>query len=365
MPTRGLYVGLLVLVLALPATSATAPNAGELLAQRRALATYTAMQRYFYVPATASYNGIYPSAGHAQVWPYSQMLWATLELAHIPGAGTPALADLAARIAGLGAYGNRTRGGVVYNAVYGGKTYVFYDDNAWISLALIDASDLMRRASLLVAARQVFKPIESGWDASPRDPCPGGVYWIRSRRNHDRTAVSTANGALIGGLLFQRTHLRYYLDWARRAYRWSQRCLGTPAGLVSDHIDKAGAIDTRTWSYNQGAMIATGVSLYRATGERRYLNEAERTANAALAMLKDPLHSGEPASFLAIFYRDLLQLNAIAPSRNDRAAVESFANAVWTWERNANTGLFYFGHTNATLLDQAAMVQVYAALAAS
>src|ERR1700682_1997506 len=207
MATRGLYVvGLLLLVLALPATSATAPNAGELLAQRRALTTYTAMQRYFYVPATASYNGIYPSAGHAQVWPYSQMLWATLALARVPAAGTPALADLAARIAGLDAYGNRTRGGVVYDAVYGGKTYVFYDDNAWISLALIDASDLTRRSSFLIAAQTAFRSIASGWDSSPRDPCPGGVYWIRSRRNHDRTAVSTANGALIGGLLYQRTH---------------------------------------------------------------------------------------------------------------------------------------------------------------
>jgi hypothetical protein len=363
MPAHRLLLGgLLFLMLALPATAA--PNTSELLAQHRALATYSAMQQYFYVPATASYSGIYPSAGHAQVWPYSQMLWATLQLARIPGAGSTALADLPTRIAGLGAYGTRTSGGIVYDAVYGGRTYVFYDDNAWISLALIAASDLTRERSLLGTARQVFRPIEAGWDSNPRDPCPGGVYWIRSRRNHDRTAVSTANGALIGALLYQRTHVQYYLDWARRAYRWSQRCLGTPSGLVSDHINDAGTVDTRPWSYNQGAMIAAGVNLYRATGERRYLLDAEHTANAAVAMLKDPLNSAEPASFLAIFYRDLLELAAVDHSRQDRAAVESFANVVWTRERNASTGLFYFGHTNATLLDQAAMVQVYAALAA-
>jgi predicted alpha-1,6-mannanase (GH76 family) len=321
------------------------------------------MQHYFYVPATASYNGIYPAAGHAQVWPYSQALWATLELARIPGSGVSARADLAARIDGLGAYGNRTRSGVVYDAVYGGQTYVFYDDNAWISLALIDASDLMRKPSLLTGARRVVTPIEGGWDSHPGDPCPGGVYWIRSKRNHDRAAVSTANGALIGALLFQHTHELNYLDWARRAYRWSQRCLGTPSGLVADHIDAAGTVDTRTWSYNQGAMIAAGVSLYRATGERRYLRDAEQTATATLAMLGDPLTSGEPASFLAIFYRDLLALTAVDPHRSDRAAVESFANAAWAHERDTRTGLFYFGHTDATLLDQAAMVQVYAALA--
>jgi predicted alpha-1,6-mannanase (GH76 family) len=249
--------------------------------------------------------------------------------------------------------------------VYGGKTYVFYDDNAWISLALIDASDLTGNPTFLADARKVFRPIEAGWDSNPGDPCPGGVYWIRSTRNHDRAAVSTANGALIGALLYRHTHVPYDLDWARRAYYWSQRCLGTPTGLVADHIDSAGTVDTRTWSYNQGAMIAAGVNLYRATGDRRFLHDAETTASAALAMLQDPLNSGEPASFLAIFYRDLLELAAVDPTQNYRAAVESFANAAWTRERNAHNGLFYFGHTNATLLDQAAMVQVFAALAAT
>src|SRR5262249_46251925 len=148
---------------------------------------------------------------------------------------------------------------------------------------------------------------------------------------------------------------------ARRAYRWSERCLGTPTGLVADHIDRDGTVDERTWSYNQGAMIATGVSLYRATGDRQFLHDAERTATAALALLKDPLGSGEPASFLAIFYRDLLVLKA--PS--GRAAAESFADAAWARARDGRTGLFHFGETYATLLDQAAMVQIYAALASS
>ncbi|HWX10314.1 MAG TPA: glycoside hydrolase family 76 protein [Gaiellaceae bacterium] len=358
-------VGLLLFVLASPVTARSEHSARDLQAQRRALAAYAAMQRYFYVPATRSYNGVYPATGHAQVWPYSQALWATLELAHIPHAGAKALAALPTRIAGLGAYGNRALGGIVYNAVYGGQTYVFYDDNAWISLALIDASDLTGDPKLLADARKVFRPIKAGWDSNPGDSCPGGVYWIRSMRNHDRGAVSTANGALIGVLLYRHAHVVYDLDWARRAYNWSQRCLGTPDGLVADHIDSAGTVDTRTWSYNQGAMIAAGVNLYRATGERRYLNDAETTAGAALALLQDPLNSGESASFLAIFYRDLLELAAVDHNESYRAAVESFANAAWTRERSPHNGLFYFGHTNATLLDQAAMVQVFAALAAT
>lgn len=332
--------------------------------QGRAVVSYAAMQRYFYSPSTRSYSGIYPTAGLAQVWPYSQALWATLELAHLHGAGAAALADLPGRIAGLDAYGRRTRAGVVYYALYGNQTYLFYDDNVWISLALINASDLMRSRALLTAATQVFRPIEAGWDSKPGDPCPGGVYWIASAKIDNRAAVSTANAALIGALLYRHTHVASYLTWALRAYRWTQQCLGTPAGLVNDNINGAGTVETTTWSYNQGAMIAAGVNLYLATHDHSYLADAETTADAELSTLKAPLTSGEPAAFLAIFYRDLLDLASVDPSPRYRAAVEAFADAAWQ-ARNQRTGLFYFGHTRATLLDQAAMVQVYAALAAS
>jgi|SRR5579884_1168805 len=345
-----------------PARSAASSDA---LARQRAIATYAAMQRYFYVPATHAYRGIYGQRGHAQVWPYSQALWAAIELARIPRVGRAALADLRALVAGLRAYGIRTRGGIVYNAVWGERTYVFYDDNAWIGLALIDAAALLRDRTLLEKAREVFSPIEAGWDSNPTDPCPGGVYWIRSAKNHERATVSTANGALIAALLYRRTHVPAYLGWARRAYRWTRQCLATPTGLVADHIDSTGTIDTHTWSYNQGAMIAAGVALYLDTGDRSYLDDARATADAELASLQDPLGSGESASFLAIFYRDLLSLAAVDPSPRYRLAVESFADAAWSTERSASTGLFSFGHTRATLLDQAAMVQVYAALAAS
>ena len=110
-------------------------------------------------------------------------------------------------------------------------------------------------------------------------------------------------------------------------------------------------------------MIAAGVHLYRATGKRQYLLDAERTADAALRKIGDPLSSGEPPVFLAIFYRDLLDLTDALPARPHRAAVEAFADEAWTHARNPATGLFSFDRRGPTLLDQAAMVQVYAELA--
>ena len=110
-------------------------------------------------------------------------------------------------------------------------------------------------------------------------------------------------------------------------------------------------------------MIAAGVRLYRATGERRYLADAERTANRALAAIGDPLEVRRAAGVP----RDLLPRPSRADressrARTDRAAEEAFADEAWARARDPRTGLFRFDGRRPTLLDQAAMVQVYAEL---
>ena len=75
------------------------------------------------------------------------------------------------------------------------------------------------------------------------------------------------------------------------------------------------------------------------------------------------LATGEPASFLAIFYQDLVPLMPLADAGSIRHDLAAFAARAWADERDPTTGLFHFGHTYATLLDQSAMVEVYAELA--
>jgi hypothetical protein len=362
---RMLAVGLVVL-LAFAEAQIARPQPDRSLARTRALASYAAMERYFYDPPSRSYRGAFPPNGHAQAWPYSQALWATLQMARVPRAGAPALRALRSMIAGLEPYRHSTGAAneLVYDAVYQGRKNVFSDDNAWIGLALIDASDFLHDRSLLAAAAHVFKSISSGWNLTSRDACPGGLYWVRSTKNKQRGAVSAANTALVASLLYLHTHEGTHLAWARRAYDWTRRCLSAPSGLVADHIDPDGTVDHRIWSYNQGAMIATAVRLYEATHESRYLREAEQTARAALGLFQDPIASREPAVFMAIFYRDVLSLAEVDRNPDIRAAVEAFADAAWEKQRDDQTGLFHFGETAASLLDQAAMVQIYAVLAA-
>jgi predicted alpha-1,6-mannanase (GH76 family) len=231
-------------------------------------------------------------------------------------------------------------------------------------MALVNASDATRDPSSLATARQLFTLVSDGWDSKGTDPCPGGVFWKRTGSNHDRNTVTTANSALVALTLYESSPKASYLSWAQRAYSWAKSCLGTSSGLVADHIDLAGRIDPHTWSYNQGAMIAAAVGLFRVTGERSYLRDAEQDADATLAKLGDPFASGEPAVFLAIFYRDLLELSAAVPGRADRSALATFANEAWAKARDPKTGIFHFNHNVGTLLDQAAMVQIYATLAA-
>jgi predicted alpha-1,6-mannanase (GH76 family) len=205
--------------------------------------------------------------------------------------------------------------------------------------------------------------VNDGWDRDESHPCPGGVFWTRAGANRDRNTVTTANASLLAARLFLRTGQTGYLAFARKAYAWTERCLGRQDGLLADHIDLRGRVDWTTWSYNQGAMIAAGALLFRATGERSYLADAGRTADAALKAFRYPLASGEPPVFLAIFYRDLEELRAVRPGRDERGQLADFAEDAWQHARDPRTGLFHFGGRGPTLLDQAAMVQIFAQLA--
>jgi hypothetical protein len=365
------FLAALLAACALSLGAGEAGDASPALARVRALESYALMQRYFYVPATRSLNGTYPPVGrrHAQVWPYSQALSATLELAQLPGGGAAARGALPRMISTLAAYRAPIRQ-LAYAPLYGGKGNAFYDDNAWIGIDLVEAAALLHDEADLDAAQRVLAWMESGWDAKAR-VCPGGVYWLmpggrywnRSPRARYRTAVSTANGALLAVLLYEQTHRRGDLAWAEKAYAWTAACLGSGDGLIADHIDAAGHVTADIHSYNQGAMVATAVDLYRVTRRRAYLANALRIADASLAAFQNPFDSGEEASMLSIYYGDLLTLTPIARSGEIRRAVTSFADRAWAEERDPATGLFQFGHTLATLLDQSAMVQLYAELA--
>jgi hypothetical protein len=367
----------------------------------RAVATYRAMQRAFGVsqvagspvrtPRVLLYRDIYPSdpgARSAHLWPFSRALVGTLDLAGVPAAllgGASYRAAVQDRLQGLARYwqaGAQPPGyasGVV--AEGGGDRY--YDDNAWVGLALVQYARMGGDAAALERAAEVFRFLASGWDRAQAAPYPGGVFWVEAPWNRDRGVVSNAPAAVLGFHLRELTGATAFEDGADDAvgaaamYDWVNRTLdssGAGLGLYWDKVFGAsGQIDQTLWSYNQGSMIAANLLRHRLAGasDSPYLGRAESIAARALAQYAGDGYLTQDPPFNAVFFRALLALHARTADEALRAdvlaAMQGYADRAWDDPslRDPASGLFRFRGPGqpARLEDQAAMLQVYALLA--
>jgi hypothetical protein len=342
----------LALLLVAPAAAADVNGA-------RARAAEAALERAFAAPASGLYLERSGGRDVAYVWPFSQALAASVAVARLPDA-TPAERRAArVRLAALEHY----RLGPVYRSRPGGD--VFVDDNQWIAFDLLDGRALLRDPHVLARARTLFAFAVEEWDDNPSHPCPGGVYWSQRRPNRDRAAVSTAGAALLGARLASLPGADpAYAWWSRRMLDWLDRCLLLPSGLYANAVALDGSVNGRAWSYNQGLAIGALVLAARA-GDPTALARAEQVANASLWFLDPAELRAEPPEFDAVLARNLLLLGRLDGDPRWYAAVQSYADAAWTLERDPRSGLFLFGAKRPRLLAQAALVQIYALLAGS
>lgn len=256
----------------------------------------------------------------------------------------------------------------------GGDT--FYDDNAWVGLNLMRAVRMAADPATLGQAQEAFASIIGGWDINPTDPHPGGVFWKRQtaiETNHDRNTVSNAPSAELALRLYQITGQQVYIDWGKRLYDWVNASLRDPAdGLYQDHVRQDGTIDATKWSYNQGTMIGANVllyQLYRASAPATastHLTQAKAIASTALAYYEQHGYFGQDPAFNAIVWRNLLLLASIDTTylAATKQAMQTYADSTWITNRREDN-LFYFpaNATTATLVDQAAMIEIHACLA--
>jgi hypothetical protein len=326
----------------------------------RAIVAYRTMERTFHDSQKGLYRETAQVDSAATAWPYSQAVSAAIALSNVPRVGKHYLAAARKHIAELEQYA-RTDGAYV---PFLGSSNVYFDDNEWIALDLLDWHERTGAARPLARAKAVFRLVTSAWDGDDNHPCAGGIFWTTTPGNRDRNTVTTATGALLAMRLFEATRDTQYVQWARQLLGWVERCMAAPNGLFSDHIDLDGKVDTRQWSYNQGTALGAYVLLYQLTGDEAALHRAEDIAAKSLAQFDlDPL-GPEPPFFLAIFFRNLLMLEQVDHNPAYRAATQQYADTVWDRLRDPRTGTFAFGQTGpATLLVHAGVVQMYAALA--
>jgi hypothetical protein len=355
----------------------------------RALQAYAAMRaRWQTSSGLYRRDGRLPIPGAAaHLWPFSQAFSATLLIAGIDPrltAGFDSEAAIAADLAALErywraddrppAYASDIRGSRV-----GGDRY--YDDNAWIGLALVLLERLRPGAGRLDRALSLYQFAASGWDKR-QAPDAGGVFWVEQGRglglrNHDRNLVSTGPNAQLG---LQLAELGRLPDIAAatvgpaQMYAWvlatldeSRGGANPGTGLFWDKVRGDGSIDRARWSYNQGTMVGLNVLLARARSrpEADHLGRAEAIARRALRGLAGDRLARQPPAFNAIFFRNLLGLHAVTGDARLRqeiqAAVRCCAQA--TSARVLNGRRCRRVRIRTSLLDESAIVQLLALLA--
>ena len=374
------------------------PHQARVLYAARAVRACAAMRRRFWTR-----QGRYRrddrwrlpgSAAH--LWPFARAFVATLDLAGVAPeltGGFDADARIAEHLAALEQYWHPAGEWPAYasdvaGTRLGGDRY--YDDNAWVGLALVQLERMRPGGGRLNRASELFRFAAHGWDRRPDVPSPGGVFWVEQgrgvgARNHDRNTVSNAPNAQLGLHLAQLGHeaeldaaaagpLQMY-DWvnatldAGSSSRSAGAAAGTPpgTGLFWDKIRGDHSIDRALWSYNQGSMAGLNVLLARRGGDAAavYLGRAEAIARRALNHYAGR-YAEQPAAFNAIFFRNLLLLHAATPDEGlregIRAAMRGYADRAWEHQRRRDD-CFTLSAGPLRLLDQSAMVQILALLA--
>ncbi len=152
----------------------------------------------------------------------------------------------------------------------------YYDDNAWLVLALAEVFEVTKDPKYLDRSVATFRFVMSGED----DKLGGGLYWREVEKNSKNTCTNAP--AIVSALrLHQLTKDDKHLETAKRLYAWTKSKLQENDGLFSDNIRLNGRVDRRKFTYNSALMIRANCLFHEITGEGSYLEEAKRIALAA------------------------------------------------------------------------------------
>jgi hypothetical protein len=341
---------------------------------QRAVLTYEALQRRLYDRRTRLYSEtrVRWRRKPGTLWPFANTWWATCALAELPSGEARFRDDLVERLEGLFAYG-RAHAGVLSGAgpiafesrvtpPYGPGGDIYYDDNAWVGLALLRQHAITSDDRLPPLAERVFVYLVTGWSTDEHWAHSGGLGWAQPAWSKARNTCSNAPSAEVAVLLYRLTGDDSYLAWAARLYRWVRETLLRPDGLYADRIDPDGTIHEEAWSYNQGTMIGAALLLHEATGEQRYLDDARVTAQTSIDWLSRPdVMNAQGPPLFAIWLRNVLLLE----ERRDECLTiaESYAERTWRASGHRRDGVFVRGRD--AVNPTAGMVTICSLLAGS
>lgn len=209
--------------------------------------------------------------------------------------------------------------------------WFIYDDIMWWTISLARAYMLFGDAEYLRLAEESFRRVWYGservGDTGSYDPAAGGMFWrwypIRNpepNRPGDGKMACINFPTVVAALLLhagvpadraaggEYPSRDEYLARGREIYDWGVGNLFDPAtGRIADSRHGDGEPAWKTHVYNQATFIGASVLLYKATGERRYLDNAVKAADYATGAMSAehgllPFEDGiEQGIYTAIF----------------------------------------------------------------
>lgn len=161
----------------------------------------------------------------------------------------------------------------------------YYDDNAWVVLALLDVYELKKTEKYLPRAKEVTEYLYSGWSESI-----GGIRW--KEFDCDSSNTCSCGPTIVASCkLYKFTGDEKYLRWAEKIYEWTREKLEDSDGTFFDKMFETGETDKSKYTYNTGTMIWSGALMHGITGKESYLENARRSARGAMdAFVRTEMH---------------------------------------------------------------------------
>lgn len=248
----------------------------------------------------------------------------------------------------------------------------YYDDNGLVGIDYIDAYFSSGKVAYLNKAKEVMTFIMSGWS----DDWGGAVPWLEGYRDQ-KPACSNGKATVLSLKLYEATKDTMYLEQGKRFYNWMLGHLEDDSLHIiwNSWLTEKGEVQKHAYTYNTGTMIQSAVRLYKATGDKRYLNDAERLAEGSFAFYVKYMDNGVPYIkdlpwFVVVLFRGYQELYEVTGNSKYIDAV--IASADWAWKHARDkAGLIYNDWTgNAEeadkpkwLLDESCMIELYTRIA--
>ena len=289
-------------------------------------------------------------------WPYGQVMAAALDQAKLSGD----YKDFEKLVQGLDRYRHPDGGYASSRGPFGILGDRFYDDNAWVGLVFTQAHLQKPDAGYLQKAQEVSTFLQS------QQQPDGGLLWQEGNPDPSYNTCTFGPAIELSLRLYQITGEQKQLDFARDLTKIMDSKLRMPSGLYADNMKtKTGDVEHTIWAYNQGTPVGAHLLWYQITGDQDHLAKAQQTAKAALQHYGEEGLWKQPPAFVAVFFRNLMQLKDPAVDK----ALNAYLDRAWSTALNERTGIFdraghgmgsYEGHGHTSTIDQAALVQLLA-----